>query len=579
MFALGECFSAAALAHALLFFGAPPERVAEPSFVFDRWRVPEGAIVDAVDVGRLVAWAPGDSIPNSRLAPAAGTIERALAARGFWDARVALHVANVPANGRAAVDVMIDPGDPATIGSISIAGNRVLAREEILDLLDMREGTRFDAAAIESGCARVLRAYAERGRPLARLSPGRVRRAEDGRVAWTLGVGEGPETSLEELRLLGKSSTSPAVVARIAGVRPGGVWDARRIDEIAARLRREEIFSYVGEPRVVRGTRDNRLAVELQVEERKTSSILGVLGYVPSPEGGGEIAGLVDLRLGNILGTARRASLHVERQTRDVRDLAFRYREPWLLGTPVSVEVGASQTLRDSTFTRTDLDVALGVPLGARTRASLSAERRDSSIDGPVGVDLDETSTGGSFALFMDRRDRRLDPSRGVEASARVGLRRTESDVTRTRLELGASGHLPVGGRWGLAEGAAFRGVWTSEGDVPISDQYFFGGTNSLRGYREEQFRGTRVWWTRTELRYRLANRSRGYAFADVGGFERVDRDALGNARSADDVLPGWGVGLAVMTRGAGMLHVELALGRGDGFSDAKVHAGLEQEF
>jgi outer membrane protein insertion porin family len=316
------------------------------------------------------------------------------------------------------------------------------------------------------------------------------------------------------------------------------------------------------------------------VEPRKASSILGVLGYVPDPGGGGSVVGLVDLRLGNILGTARRAAFHFERSAQDVRDLSFRYREPWLLGSPISLEVGAAQALRDTLYSRTDLDVAISVPIGWRATASLIGERRTSSFDETAGgVSIDELSTGGSIALDLDRRDDRMDPGRGFAGNLRVGLRKTETNVTRTRLEGDLEGILPVRGRWRISEALAYRGVWANAGDVPLSDQYYFGGTTSLRGYREEQFHGERVWWARTELRYRLARRSRAYLFGDVGGYEFVERDPTGFPSMADDVLAGGGIGMAVATRGSGMLRVEIALGRGDDFSDAKVHAALEQEF
>jgi outer membrane protein insertion porin family len=119
--------------------------------------------------------------------------------------------------------------------------------------------------------------------------------------------------------------------------------------------------------------------------------------------------------------------------------------------------------------------------------------------------------------------------------------------------------------------------VESTESTVPLYDQYFVGGTNTVRGYREEQFHGERVWWTRTELRYRLSTRSRAYGFADVGGF---DRGAANPASSSgNDAFVGGGIGVSLETRASGIVRFEIALGRGDAFSDAKVHVGLEQEF
>jgi len=555
-----------------LGFAAAPAR-AQETLVFGGWKI-EGIEWKAEDLRRLMAWSPGDSIPPAKIEDAKRILRDALIERGFWNASVDITPGAKQAD-RTVLDVHVNPGEPAAIDEISIVGNRIMAREEILALLEIRTGQRLEARAVQVGIQRVLRAYAERGHPLARVYPGRFRREADGRLVWLLQIGEGPETVVEEIRAVGKTSTNPDVLGRIAGVQAGSVWDARRIDEIAPRLRREDLFLSVGEPRIVRGSHDNLLRVEVEVEEGKSSSILGVLGYVPTAAGQGEVVGLIDLHLGNIMGTARRAEFHFERQASESRDLSFRYREPWIFGSSVAVEVGAAQALRDTLYSRTDLDLAISVPIGWRARAELAGERRESSLE----TDGREISTGGSVAVSADHRDRRLNPSKGLRGALRIGLRQTNEDITRTRVESGAGAYIPLGSRWVIAQESGFEGVWSSSDGVPISDQYYLGGTNTLRGYREEQFHGEIVWWARNELRYRLSSRSRGYTFVDVGGYQFDETDPLGVPPQQDDVLAGGGVGIALETKGAGMLRVEIAVGRGDDFSDAKVHVALEQEF
>jgi outer membrane protein insertion porin family len=262
-----------------------------------------------------------------------------------------------------------------------------------------------------------------------------------------------------------------------------------------------------------------------------------------------------------------------------VRDLAFRYREPWIFGTPVSVEAGAAQALRDTLYSRTDLDVGVAVPTGDFATFRLAAERRSSSFDDATGAGVSETATGGSAAWAIDLRDRRVNPTRGVLGEVLVGARETEEGVVRTRVEAGGAVLVPWGRRFVVSEEAGGRGVWSTSADLPLHDQYYLGGTTTLRGYREEQFHGERVWWVRSELRYRLSARSRAYAFGDAGGYEFEVRLAGASPRTERDVLFGGGVGAALETRGDGAVRFELALGRGDGFSDAKVHVGLEREF
>jgi outer membrane protein insertion porin family len=546
--------------------------------LFAGWTLRGDRIVGEDDLAALFPWVPGDSLPAGAASSSAARLERALVQGGWWGASVSGEYEEAqPAGQEIALHVIA--GEPVVLGAVGIQGNRLLAREEILALADLTMGENFDAARCEAAAARILRAYAERGYPLARVYPGRFRKMDDGRLSFSFTIGEGPETFVESLRVFGETSTSEEVVARIGGVRPLDRWDVRRFENMARRLRREEIFQRVGEPRVVRGSRDNQLGIEIEIEEGKTNSVLGVLGYNPDPAGGGELVGLVDLNLGNILGTARRASLHFERQAAGIQDVSFRFREPWVLGSPLSLEGGAAQSVRDTLYTRTDLDLALGIPLGFHSTATVAAERRTSSFDAFDGSRVSEVSTGGSVGLASDARDRRVNPRRGWAASLRVGVRNTEEGERRTRGEANGQILLPWGSRWGFSEQAGFRGVWSTAIDIPLYENYFLGGTNTVRGYREEQFRGERIWWARSELRYRLAEDSRAYLFADVGGYDFETREATGELRTETDVVPGGGIGISVPTGAAGRARFEIALGRGDAFSDAKVHASVEQEF
>lgn len=543
---------------------------APPPLVLERWEIDGDRLFDRGQAIAAFPWAAGDTLAADVPDSAAGMLRDAVVASGWWGARVS------PAIHGGVVTLTVRAGEPVIVGEVEVHGNTSFTEAEILSHVDSREGETFDEPVFEADVARILRSYSERGYPLARVYPAGFRRTEDGRLGFELRIGEGPRGEIESVRVFGNTDTEDAVIARIAGVRPGDSWNVRRVEGMAARLRREGLFLSVGEPRVVRGSRDNLVGIELEVEEGPTNSLFGVLGFTPDPEGGGEVVGQVDARFRNILGTARRATFRFERQARQVRNLEFRYREPWLLGTPVSLEVGAAQALRDTLYSRTDLDLGLAVPIGDRSTVRIAAERRESSFDDASGQSREETATGGSASLDHDARDRRINPGRGWAARVLLGARRTEDDILRTRAEVDAHWLLPAGRRWVVSEQGGFRGVRSSRGVPPLYDQYFAGGTNTIRGYREEQFHGERVWWTRSELRYRLSVRSRAYLFGDVGGFSFPSDGA---SPGDSDVLAGGGVGVSLETRGSGVVRFELAMGRGDGFSDAKVHAGLEQEF
>ncbi|MCA9752537.1 MAG: BamA/TamA family outer membrane protein [Gemmatimonadetes bacterium] len=558
---------------------APVASHGEERPCLEAWALAGDPLLDVRELPAFLPWAPGDTLPESAPEEAAADVRERLVNAGWWAATVAPRLApGVRDTSRVIVTLDVQAGEPVVIGEIGVRGNRVLATEEIRARLSLGPGRPFDANRFAADVERVLRLYSERGYPLARIYPSRFRRTEDGRLGFDLRVGEGPEAEIESVRVFGARDTDPRVVARIAGVRPGDRWNVRRVERMAGRLRREGLFRSVSEPRVVTGSLDNRLGIEIELEEAPANSFQGVLGYNRDDKGRGEVVGFVDVALRNILGTARRASFRFDRQSGASRDLAFRYREPWVLSTPVSLEFGAAQSLRDSLYSRTDVDVAISVPIRDELRGTLSGERRSTTYDVTPDSTATETASGGTLGLVADWRDERLNPSRGFLADVRVGSRVTETDVRRTRFESEGQWLLPLAGRWLASFRGGFRGVWSSDDTVPLWDQYWLGGTNTVRGYNEQQFHGEQTWWLRNELRLRSSRRSRIYGFGDVGGARFRTSLPTGGFAVTRDTLFGGGFGMALESR-TGLVRTELAVARGEDFSSAKVHVALEQEF
>jgi outer membrane protein insertion porin family len=123
--------------------------------------------------------------------------------------------------------------------------------------------------------------------------------------------------------------------------------------------------------------------------------------------------------------------------------------------------------------------------------------------------------------------------------------------------------------------GLHFREIWGD--NIEISDMYRFGGTNTLRGYREDQFAGNRVMWSNFEYRYLLGRRSYAFIFTDVAYYLRNALPQL-SLEEISTWKVGYGLGITFETA-LGLLGVSYALGEGDSFSKGKIHFGLIGEF
>jgi outer membrane protein insertion porin family len=124
---------------------------------------------------------------------------------------------------------------------------------------------------------------------------------------------------------------------------------------------------------------------------------------------------------------------------------------------------------------------------------------------------------------------------------------------------------------------AGFHGRQVKGPAVEESDMIRFGGATTLRGYRELQFLATLALWANIEYRFLTGRRSYVYGFFDPGYYSRTGIATPG-LEGAEEFLFGYGAGIRTETP-IGVVGVSFALGKGDSFSQGKVHVGLVNEF
>jgi outer membrane protein insertion porin family len=122
-----------------------------------------------------------------------------------------------------------------------------------------------------------------------------------------------------------------------------------------------------------------------------------------------------------------------------------------------------------------------------------------------------------------------------------------------------------------------FHGKKITSSHLEQSDLYQIGGTNTVRGYRENQFFGSQIVWSNVEYRFLTGRYSSVFGLADAGYFSRPP-DVLRSILSQEKFLYGYGIGARIETA-LGILRISYALGEGDGFSTGKIHFGIASDF
>lgn len=352
-------------------------------------------------------------------------------------------------------------------------------------------------------------------------------------------------TKVAEVRVEGADSSE---VRRLLGVRPGEEFVPARLESGIRKVLSwyEDRGHPFAKVEVVEASlEEDGLHISLRVDEGPEvgdNRFSAALGYA-----GGEVLGELSLSLRNPWGRGRRLEARWSRRS-SCTELNLSYREPRALGLPLSLKGEFEGKLRER-YSNLSGSVSASLPAGpAEVGMSVGRERtvRDSVGEGAWGLGFGLTYTKGHLRVASEAW---WYPGREEGARLRVG-----ADVEWRR---------PVAHGLAIVGGLHFRAV---EGRrLSPYDLIPLGGARSLRGYREEQFRGRRVLWTKLELRRGLGGGSFTFPFLDIGYVR-------GRVRL------GYGVGLRLETK-VGLVGVDYGLSPGDGPLQGKVHLSLEGRF
>lgn len=503
-------------------------------------------------------------------------------------------ISNLGFNGdssRVAVSLLIDEGQVQNVGTLTISGNNQFRDEQLLEMFDTRPENPYNAAVLERDIEGVLSLYEENGYPFCRVEPGRFRINEEDDIDFNLTVVEGPRVVIGDVVVEGNETTKDYVLLREARLDKGELFNQVKIEAAQKRLEHLGYFSKVS-PFSIVFARGDTVNIVITVEEGRTSTINGAIGYNPARgQQEGYMTGLVDLSLANLFGTGRRLEAQWHRRDPFSSNLAFGYEEPWLFGTPFRVGLALEQIDQDSSYIYTGAGFTIGVELGYNlsSRVRLGWERV--VPDSTAGAFLARSTkyTAGVQASY-DTRDNPWNPRQGLyyRTSVEYGRKRNRSThsasaerfkVRTSKFTLDLEHFIPTFSRHVIAAALHGREFRSGEKPVPISEHFRLGGTRSLRGYRQDQFSGTRVAWSNLEYRYLLTSRSRAFLFFDFGMYYREQRNVnTGHLETIDKRKYGYGMGFRVESR-LGVIGLDFGLGEGDSFSQAKIHFGLENQF
>jgi outer membrane protein assembly factor BamA len=521
-----------------------------------------------------------------------------LADRGYLNSKFdSSGIVPVPDSQNITVNIAITEGDPTYINHFVYSGADSLDTLKIIPLFDFLEGEILNKNDIEQALSSSLDYYEDSGNPFARIIVKSVyvyydSLKDESLADLHLDFDKGKKRTIDKIEILGNSTTRDYVITRELRINKGEEYSQAKIDELPKRLNRLRFFDPVEPPQYYVNEKGEGV-LSIKVKEKQTNNFDGIIGYIPGTKQNekGYFTGLVNISMLNLFGTGRAAAVRWQQFDRYSQEMELKYLEPWLFGYPFNINGDFYQRKQDSSFVQRKLEGGIEYLATEDISASVivSTEQVIPTIKVvPVFTVFNSSAFTTGLNLKFDNRDDPYSPTEGFYFLTSYSFSRkkifgptefitpsVQTNVNLQRVTLDLTGFYKLFNRQVIAlgvHGKELRGAFFEE-----SDLFRLGGTNTLRGYRENQFLGSRIGWTNLEYRLLLTRRTFAFLFFDTGYFYRKPEPER-NILEQEGFKTGYGIGMNIET-GVGVLSVSFALAQGDSFTDGKIHFGIINEF
>ena len=415
---------------------------------------------------------------------------------------------------------------------VKIEGNTVESTEALMGLVTVKNGELLNSRTLQENVQAIQEKYRADGYILAKITDLNI--AQDGTL--TIKISEGV---LESYKVKGNKKTKDHVILREMRQKPGEPFNANQARRSMQRVYNLGFFEDVN-VKMNPGVEPNAVVMEIDVKEKRTGSFGIGAGY-SSSDG---MVGMVSVSDTNFRGMGDTISLSYEMSgdDTDARGYTFMYRRPWL----DKKETAGTLRVYNRTYEYDDYDengnhkesfmrkyaggeITISRPMSEYSTNFVTLRNRDDKYVkhtelGNAGNRSGNTAwiksnfgTTRSITLehVTDTRDNIYEPTTGARASLSAEFAGLGGDFSYQKYTAGDAHYLKAGRSQVFVLRAQY-GI--SKGTMSEYSQFRVGGQDTIRGYREDQFRGTRMALLSAEYRFPIVSKVTGALFADYGG-------------------------------------------------------------
>lgn len=439
---------------------------------------------------------------------------------------------------------------------VEVQGNTVLDKDKVEGFFDLEQDKLANLRQVNKCVQKLEEEYRSSGYILARVTD--VHMEQDGTLNVTVNEG-----IVEDFKVKGNVKTKDYVITREMKLKKGKPFNAKDARRSMQKIYNLGYFEDVN-VKLNPGREPNSVEVEISVVEMNT----GTFGIGAGYSNADGFVGMVSIGDKNFRGTGDKINIRWEFGGEDNKNYDFSYTRPWI----DSKETSATINLYDITNEYADYDIhsdeiarydkkRRGQELTFSRKTDnefvsnyITLKNRDDiykgvadgyendtqyyepgfapgEVDGVSGSDKYENwmpataeerrkenfgvTRSITLGRVYDSRDNIYDPHEGkrigysLEWAGGLG-----GDFDFTKFTADWRYYYRAGGEsvWALNLGAGY-----ADGDMPLSQRFSMGGSDTLRGYEDDQFRGNSMVKATLEYRFPIVKKVQGVLFTDNG--------------------------------------------------------------
>ena len=390
------------------------------------------------------------------------------------------------------ITIALSEGDQYTLGTIDVTGEMVTKKAELMKEITLTSGEVFSRRELRANMERIREVYGDKGYAKVAINPITPLDRDDKRVDITFDIRKGPLVYFEEIDIDGNTKTRDKVIRRELEVEEEQLYSLSGLKRSQNNLRRLGYFEDVA-IRESPGSVEDRLSLNVRVKERPTGQISAGFGYSSVDK----LFGTASVSQNNLAGTGIKLNISATLGT-STEQYNIGFTEPWLLDMPITAGFDLfkiSREFTDFTEKSTGFDVRFGFPLYFKdTRGSLLYKNEEIEINDVADTAslLIKEQQGKSDIRSISglaKKDSRNDaffPTAGSVLSLSVEYAGGPLGGDNNFVKYIAKGtkYFPLPRKSALAlrgEVGAVHGF--DDTPTPISERFFLGGINSIRGF------------------------------------------------------------------------------------------------